>query len=438
MTGWKWKTHDIAHGSGGNYAGTGYGYVGGSYGCTHPTTPLFEGDKYAIMPGKPEDVAAWLRQEREQGSEVVAMDLAGRLGEILAKSAVYISPQLQNTAFESLIAPPMPQVRIDWPDMGVPGLLDADWWQQLVSVITGRDKRLALGIACYGGHGRTGTAAAILGVLLGHIPEGECPVQWVRKHYCSKTVESAAQLDYVAEITGRKVEATASKMYTTGGTQVGTFAARIREIVKKYTAITRCEVAPVNKAKARISGQLVNTQLLDAPFDFDCTLQKNGKVKGFDPAKMAFKKLPRHVDGFSFIESDRSLIEKAFKDLVLEHARDKVLGVGKSPVKSVQQPAQVEQVERVEQIETAAFDVKVVDASATAVILSITSRTLPRTARIKVPLAVTESSALDDSVVDAVCKSAGIEGEEAENFAAVFRSELIDAVVDAIMEDRLG
>lgn len=49
---------------------------------------------------------------------------------------------------------------------------------------------------CIGGHGRTGTLfAAVVAVMLG---EKEA-IQWVRKNYCEKAVESAEQVDFLCK-----------------------------------------------------------------------------------------------------------------------------------------------------------------------------------------------------------------------------------------------
>lgn len=94
------------------------------------------------------------------------------------------------------------RVRIEWPDFGVPGL-DTETWAQLLTQL------IPLGplfVGCQGGHGRTGTALAVIGCLLDMIPKDADPVAYVRAHYCDEAVESKAQIEYITAITGREVK----------------------------------------------------------------------------------------------------------------------------------------------------------------------------------------------------------------------------------------
>lgn len=99
---------------------------------------------------------------------------------------------------------PIPTVDIDWGDYQTPDQLDAEWWGRLVARLSvlGPCK---VGINCMGGHGRTGTALAIMAVLSGNVPKGACPVGWVRDHYCDEVVESYTQAKYIEDITGWQV-----------------------------------------------------------------------------------------------------------------------------------------------------------------------------------------------------------------------------------------
>lgn len=120
---------------------------------------------------------------------------------------------------------------LTWQDFGTPtyGLA---FWKNLVEILRkkGRDRKrrgkaYKVMVHCMGGHGRTGTALAILGGLGSRWVEedGEVDlVEKVRGVYCHHAVETYRQVKYVEEITGRgsKAEVVArgvntSKIYPT-------------------------------------------------------------------------------------------------------------------------------------------------------------------------------------------------------------------------------
>lgn len=96
-----------------------------------------------------------------------------------------------------------PTLDIEWQDYQAPDL-SREWWMQLVSAIRKLPKG-QVGIYCYGGHGRTGTALAILASLSG-VTKQKDPIAFVRKKYCSEAVESWSQLAYIRRITGVKID----------------------------------------------------------------------------------------------------------------------------------------------------------------------------------------------------------------------------------------
>ena len=93
--------------------------------------------------------------------------------------------------------PPWPHDHVDWPDFGVPADADA-----LVATLRATLDRARAGerveIGCLGGHGRTGTALAVLAVLAGH-PRADA-VRWARTTYCDQAVETPAQESFVADL----------------------------------------------------------------------------------------------------------------------------------------------------------------------------------------------------------------------------------------------
>lgn len=120
----------------------------------------------------------------------------------------FIAPVTGNSVAQRLLpkslfrARPVAHMSIDWPDGDVPPL-GQDFWQELLTALRTVTGRVV--IHCQGGHGRTGTAVAILFALADVIPKRRCPIAWLRSKYCHEAVESDAQADYIEHITGRKV-----------------------------------------------------------------------------------------------------------------------------------------------------------------------------------------------------------------------------------------
>ncbi len=94
--------------------------------------------------------------------------------------------------------PPWPHDHLDWPDYGVP-----DDKALVVDVLESLLHRARTGerveIGCYGGHGRTGTALAVLAILCGEAPDEA--VGWVRTTYCERAVETEDQEAFVRTLT---------------------------------------------------------------------------------------------------------------------------------------------------------------------------------------------------------------------------------------------
>lgn len=75
----------------------------------------------------------------------------------------------------------------------------AEFWE-LINWLLGQ---LALGkkvhVGCIGGHGRTGT---VLAALYAHITGEKDVIQWVRKNYCERAVESTSQIKFLMKYFG--------------------------------------------------------------------------------------------------------------------------------------------------------------------------------------------------------------------------------------------
>jgi hypothetical protein len=101
--------------------------------------------------------------------------------------------------FDERWSPPWPHVHVDWPDFAVPADPEA-----ATAALAGLLARARAGerveVGCLGGHGRTGTALALLAVLAG-TPPAEA-VAWVRSAYCARAVETAEQAAFVEATPG--------------------------------------------------------------------------------------------------------------------------------------------------------------------------------------------------------------------------------------------
>jgi len=96
--------------------------------------------------------------------------------------------------------PEYPCIQVDWTDGYIPTLTRKDWVNLAKTIYLYK----WVHIACIGGHGRTGTALAILHSFSGNIPKKMSPLVWVRKNYCDRAIESESQARYIEMITGRK------------------------------------------------------------------------------------------------------------------------------------------------------------------------------------------------------------------------------------------
>ena len=112
--------------------------------------------------------------------------------------AGYYEPEITQYGCSLPLGHKTPILRMRWNDRGVPYVSSYDW-----SIIANNVGPLF--IACAGGHGRTGTALAILGSLRGHIPAHEEAVAFTRAAYCDEAIETNGQITYIRDMTGHHV-----------------------------------------------------------------------------------------------------------------------------------------------------------------------------------------------------------------------------------------
>lgn len=160
---------------------------------------------------------------------MLVVDLADRVPEQAVKIAGPLA--LSNLAQYR----PYTVVKVDWPDMSTPSV-DGRFWDALLAdmlEISGKEPLDVL-VMCAGGHGRTGTALAIIVDLLGYVPVGTDPVVWVRERYCQEAVETASQLRYIEAMTGSKVTAPIHSSWA-GGTSYHSAQDGTTKAWEKYT-----------------------------------------------------------------------------------------------------------------------------------------------------------------------------------------------------------
>ena len=101
-------------------------------------------------------------------------------------------------------------IELDWTDGGIPSLDKGDWdelWNGLQRLQRKEEREINVLCCCQGGHGRTGTALAILAGVSGayQLDPAKDILKWVRERYCSEAVERFVQVKYIEECTGYKL-----------------------------------------------------------------------------------------------------------------------------------------------------------------------------------------------------------------------------------------
>ena len=87
--------------------------------------------------------------------------------------------------------------------MTAPYWVGKQFWQALWSDLRGEAKKrngeLDVLVACFGGHGRTGTVLTALAIAAGAVPKNTDPIAWMRSNYCDYAIESITQLSYLTK-----------------------------------------------------------------------------------------------------------------------------------------------------------------------------------------------------------------------------------------------
>lgn len=181
-----------------SYYTAGIGGYSGYASCSHNPTHIINGGEegWNVFAGN-----RWGCSDK-LGDYDLVLNLTG---DPVRRSVGHVIPiaELKKWQGKSPSSPKYTEVVLDWPDMGVVNL-GKDFWAAFTDYVRKEKKKVV--VFCVGGHGRTGTALAVLlHNFLGWSAEES--IKWVRKNYCNKTIETVSQMEYVYEMTGEEVPA---------------------------------------------------------------------------------------------------------------------------------------------------------------------------------------------------------------------------------------
>jgi len=143
-------------------------------------------------------VGGWSRGA-EQMDGMAVVDLTGNHGD----NFVWSTGGFERTLItEAPFLPTEPWLSLYVADFKAPVYPRETWEALAEDILDLLNRGTDVLIACSGGHGRTGTAAAILAGLIIPSDVGDQPITWLRKLYCDHAVESKEQVEYVYSILG--------------------------------------------------------------------------------------------------------------------------------------------------------------------------------------------------------------------------------------------
>lgn len=184
-------------------------------------------------------------------------------GIVMNKQAQLVFP------VELLDIPNPPIIDIDWEDFSVPSL-DHKWWVLLNESIKKLPKGNML-VHCIGGHGRTGTALAILAGLNGYYKKKSDPVATVRERYCPDAVESSEQIEYIETILDIPI-------YSEAAWGMGAYGGILGKAANGTKVSNTVNSATTGTAKEPVPAKLVGTEPTgEQVWSFAGVLYREGK-----------------------------------------------------------------------------------------------------------------------------------------------------------------
>ena len=131
-------------------------------------------------------------------------------------------------------------IYLPWADRGVPSPDKVDLLLQWIDKLL--DDGLRLEIACFGGHGRTGTLAAF--IMLRRNPEysAKYVIDYIRENYCKEAIESYEQEKRIYQLAGEEPPPMPAKVFTPSKTAT---PAQTYKPATKATTVAKASIAEI-------------------------------------------------------------------------------------------------------------------------------------------------------------------------------------------------
>jgi hypothetical protein len=160
----------------------------GSYGtnnsCTHRPQHIIAGEGWGVWAGKKIDCQSYANDYD------VVLNLT-----FTSIKEPHIIPIPELEEFEEMNCQ-FKEIQLDWPDYSVIRM-PREFWAKLLKYL--EDNKLRMLVFCTGGHGRTGTALAVMmTMVLNYTPKQA--IEWVRKNYCDEAIETTMQEFYIEQM----------------------------------------------------------------------------------------------------------------------------------------------------------------------------------------------------------------------------------------------
>lgn len=130
------------------------------------------------------------------GADVDHLDLIIDCAGLVTRKPFVKSGGVRFRGLDTLTFPEV--MRLDWPDATAPVRVRLRFWSRLRDIMPQN-----VCVACFGSHGRTGTALAAL--LIADGMTAEEAIETVRKDHCQRAIETKAQEDYLKSLAGEYV-----------------------------------------------------------------------------------------------------------------------------------------------------------------------------------------------------------------------------------------